>query len=90
MNRRNQRRVYGTPYEDPAGSEVGQEADEPRRRRSRGGSSRRRPRVRARPARIATGYGVQASARFKPTVKKAKKAKKATRKPAKKAKSKRR
>jgi len=61
MRRRNQRSVYGTPYQDPAGEEVGQEADEgfnswlSRKNRSMGGR-----RFSVRPSRIGGGYGARA------------------------------
>ena len=60
-----QKQVYGTPmanYADPAGEEIGQEAMEGMNTgRPKSGGGRR---YSARPARVATGYGVRVTRRF--------------------------
>ena len=68
MRRRNQKREYGTPYQDPAGSEMHEEADDPdgfnRWYRKKQQSIAPRSRWSIRPARVATGYGARLKRRF--------------------------
>ena len=67
MRNRNQN-LYGTPYQDPAGSEMHEEADDPdgfnRWYRKKQQSIAPRSRWSIRPARVATGYGARLKRRF--------------------------